>query len=39
MHELGYSHSGSSFNFTIRQMKYIARHGEKKIMEYWLSDE
>ena len=34
MNELGYDrHSGCSFAWTMRQIQYIARHGEKKYME------
>ena len=34
MKELGYNeHSGSSFGWTMRQMQYIAQHGEDKYAE------
>ena len=34
MSELGYNgHSGSSFDFIMRKMQYIARNGEKKFKE------
>ena len=37
MIELGYNgHSGFSFGWTMRQIQYIAKHGEIKYMEYWI---
>jgi hypothetical protein len=37
MAQLGYDgHSGSSFGCTMRDMQYIAQHGEKKFMEVYL---
>ena len=37
MVELGYDmHSGSSFGWTMRQMEYIAKHGEEAYMQnFW----
>ena len=37
MIELGYDgHSGFSFGWTMRQIQYIAKHGEIKYMENWI---
>ena len=39
MAELGYDgHSGSSFGWTMRQMQYIAEHGESNYMESYLTN-
>jgi len=39
MAELGYDgHSGSSFGWTMRQMQYIAEHGEDNYMETYLTN-
>lgn len=39
MEKLGYNgHSGFSFGWTMRQMQYIARYGEEKYKEMYLSD-
>ena len=39
MIELGYDgHSGCSFGCIMRDMQYIAKHGEKKFMELYLSN-
>ena len=38
MEELGYTiHSGGTFGWTMRQMQYIAKFGEKKFAQYILS--
>jgi hypothetical protein len=38
MTELGYDcHSGYSFGYTMRQMQYIAKHGEEKFKTYFIS--
>jgi nanoRNase/pAp phosphatase (c-di-AMP/oligoRNAs hydrolase) len=38
MEELGYSgHSGASFGWIMRNMRYIAQNGEEKFMEDYLS--
>jgi len=40
MAELGYDgHSGFSFGWTMRQIQSIAKHGEKKFMEFWIKNE
>jgi hypothetical protein len=40
MVELGYDgHSGFSFGWTMRQIQYIAKHGEKKFIEDWIRNE
>jgi len=39
MKELGYyGHSGFSFGWTMRQMQFIAQHGEKKFREEYLKN-
>jgi hypothetical protein len=39
MEELGYNgHSGSSFGWTMRQMQYIAEHGESNYMDSYLTN-
>jgi hypothetical protein len=39
MAELGYDgHSGASFGWTMRQMQYIAEHGEDNYMESYLTN-
>jgi hypothetical protein len=39
MAELGYDgHSGSSFGWTMRQMQYIAEHGESNYMDSCLTN-
>lgn len=39
MEELGYDgHSGSSFGWTMRQMQYIAEHGESNYMDSYLTN-
>jgi hypothetical protein len=39
MEELGYNgHSGCSFGWTMRQMQYIAKHGEEKYMDEVLNN-
>ena len=39
MAELGYDgHSGASFGWTMRQMQYIAQHGEDDFMDTYLAN-
>ena len=39
MEELGYNgHSGYSFGWTMRQMQYIAEHGESNYMDTYLTN-
>ena len=39
MSDLGYGgHSGSSFGWTMRQMQYIAQHGEDDFMDTYLAN-